>query len=332
MTGAPLRVLAWLVSYSPLNSLLCRHLLNGNNIHILREIGRAIGNQAAPLYFPMSRESNAMWQKWSEYAKDQPLEDILHPDSRINPLYKYGFQSKTRSKHRKYNTVMDYANAYRQGTISPTVAMQHTLTAIEHFKEQGLIIFSSIKEAEVLAQAQASTQRFESKATLGIFDGVPVVFKDMMSVKGHMICAGQRVEGETAHGRNFCSRATDDDPIVAHFRAAGAIILGVTVMTEGGVTPLGFNVHWQGPHSAYHKSRYSGGSSSGSAVAVATNLVPIAIGFDGGGSIRIPAAMSGDVQKRNMHSPVVHSQIGGIFRAVDDDCLHLHVGEAISER
>lgn len=63
----------------------------------------------------------------------------------------------------------------------------------------------------------------------------------------------------------------------------GAIILGSTVMTEFGVTPLGWSAHFQGPRNAHHPGHYPGGSSSGSAVAVACGLVPVAIGFDGGG-------------------------------------------------
>lgn len=107
----------------------------------------------------------------------------------------------------------------------------------------------------------------------------------MSDVKYHSICNGQ-------HPKK-CKQVLSDDPIVKRLRDAGAIIFGVTIMTEGGVTPLGYNVHYKGPFSPYSHNHYSGGSSSGSAVAVATGIVPIAIGFDGGGSIRIPASMSG---------------------------------------
>ena len=62
---------------------------------------------------------------------------------------------------------------------------------------------------------------------------------------------------------------------------------------EGGTTPLGHNTHYNGPFNPYSRQHYSGGSSGGSAVAVATGLVPIAVGFDSGGSIRLPACWSG---------------------------------------
>mmetsp|Transcript_20257 Transcript_20257/g.24566 ORF Transcript_20257/g.24566 Transcript_20257/m.24566 type:complete len:361 (+) Transcript_20257:132-1214(+) len=64
-------------------------------------------------------------------------------------------------------------------------------------------------------------------------------------------------------------------------------------MTEGGVTPLGYTLAYRGPFNPWNASFYSGGSSSGSAVAVALGICPVAVGFDGGGSIRIPSAMSG---------------------------------------
>lgn len=88
---------------------------------------------------------------------------------------------------------------------------------------------------------------------------------------------------------------TTDDVSVARFRAAGALIVGMTTMTEGGVTPLGYAAFFKGPYNPYNTSFYSGGSSGGSAVAVASGLTPVSIGFDGGGSIRIPAALSGCV-------------------------------------
>jgi len=84
-----------------------------------------------------------------------------------------------------------------------------------------------------------------------------------------------------------------DDILITRLKNVGAIIFGVTIMTEGGVSPLGFNAHFQGPVNAYDENHYSGGSSSGSAVAVASGIVPVAFGWDGGGSVRLPASCSG---------------------------------------
>ena len=84
-----------------------------------------------------------------------------------------------------------------------------------------------------------------------------------------------------------------DDPVVARLRDAGAIVVGATVMTEFGISPIGWNAHYGGARNPWDADRYAGGSSTGSAVAVAAGLLPVAVGFDGGGSVRVPAALTG---------------------------------------
>jgi Asp-tRNA(Asn)/Glu-tRNA(Gln) amidotransferase A subunit family amidase len=165
--------------------------------------------------------------------------------------------------------------------------MARTVAAVAALEEKGQVVFSHV-DATVASQAAASTARFAAGAPLSVLDGVPVAFKDMVDVAGAPICNGQARDSG-----NCVVSETDDPAVVARFREMGAIVFGITVMPEGGVTPLGYSAHWQGPVNAFSSQHYSGGSSSGSGVAVAANLVPLAIGYDGGGSVRIPASASG---------------------------------------
>jgi Asp-tRNA(Asn)/Glu-tRNA(Gln) amidotransferase A subunit family amidase len=161
------------------------------------------------------------------------------------------------------------------------------LKTIKEWEAQDFRVFASVIDQDVLEQAYQSDKRHAIGRPLSVFDGVPVAFKDMISIDKHIMYNGKHPK----RGDWFTS--SKDDIMVARFKNLGAIILGSTIMTEGGTSPLGYNSHFKGPFNPYALDRYSGGSSSGSAVAVACGLVPVAIGFDGGGSIRIPAAMSG---------------------------------------
>jgi aspartyl-tRNA(Asn)/glutamyl-tRNA(Gln) amidotransferase subunit A len=140
-------------------------------------------------------------------------------------------------------------------------------------------------EERALAEAAASDARWRSGAPRGVLDGVPVLVKEQTSVEGLPARAGSDL-GDP-------SPAAKDATCVARLRAAGAIVLGTTMMTEYGMTPLGFNPKRAMPRNPYATGHVAGGSSTGSGVAVATGVVPFALGGDGGGSIRIPSSLCG---------------------------------------
>ncbi len=140
-------------------------------------------------------------------------------------------------------------------------------------------------EARTRREAEAAAARYRAGRPLGPLDGVPYLVKDEVDVAGLPTRCG-----------SMCSppapRAADAT-CVARLQAAGAVFVGKTVMTEWGMSPLGQNPHARMPHNVHHAERAPGGSSTGSAVGVALGVAPLAIGTDGGGSIRIPASLNG---------------------------------------
>jgi len=276
-----LEVIAAILSNPYIGPPLRRMLLNDNGVEKLRELASQL--TVEPLHFPMDRVDSASWEKAAERS------------SSFDTSFKQNFLLNGIPNHPNHDStlpsVMDYNAAFRSGKTRPSEVMKATLDTIKSWEEEhDFKVFSHIISAEVMRQAEESDLRWAAGAPLSVFDGVPVAFKDMMDIKGHTVRDGKSPRPEHGH---LWKNATKDDLVVKRFREAGAVIVGLTIMTEGGCSPMGWNSHFQGPTSPFHRNRYSGGSSSGSAVAVATGLVPVAIGFDGGGSIRIPATMSG---------------------------------------
>jgi len=147
--------------------------------------------------------------------------------------------------------------------------------------------FSAFHEADVLQQARASQKRFEEGHPLSLLDGVPVAIKDEVDMLPYPTTVGTAFLGKEP--------AKQDSTVAARLRAAGALLVGKTNMHEIGINPNGANVTFGAVKNPYDATRDPGGSSSGSAAAVSSGLVPIAIGADGGGSIRIPASLCGVV-------------------------------------
>src|SRR6516165_10241146 len=118
--------------------------------------------------------------------------------------------------------------------------------------------------------------------------GLPVSIKDLFDVAGEVTLAGSRALDDAP-------RATADAPIVARLKAAGAVIIGRTNMTEFAFSGVGINPHYGTPGNPYDRRLIPGGSSAGAPASVADGMAAVAIGTDTGGSVRIPAALCGIV-------------------------------------
>lgn len=184
------------------------------------------------------------------------------------------------------SSALGYAAAYRKGDLTPVQAAEKILAAIEgdNAAPSPLHAFIYNDRADVLAQAQASTERIRAGQALSLLDGVPVAVKDEVDQAPYPSHGGTTFLG---------SQPAQDSTVVARLRAAGALLIGKANMPELGTDPCGFNARFGTVKNPYNPLYDSGGSSSGPAAAVAAGFCPLAIGCDGGGSIRIPAALCG---------------------------------------
>lgn len=184
-------------------------------------------------------------------------------------------------------TVARFVAAYKGG-LDPVAVVRKVHEGIEKLdgRDERLGLFISRKPEEVLAAAEASSQRLRAGKPLSVLEGVPVALKDEVDLEGHVTTLGTRFRKEVA---------TRDSTVAARLKAAGAIILGKLNMNEIGINPIGLNP-WHGPaRNPWNRNHITGGSSSASGAIVAAGLCPLSIGADGGGSIRIPAALCGIV-------------------------------------
>lgn len=248
---------------------LRRLLLNDNRLHRLRLLATKIiaAKRSSMMFYPMKQLSFEGLEEHRTLAAGA---------------------EEVRQRCGKYNGVLDYHEAFKAQRTTPLRVLETLFSVLDALPSE-LQPFSCMVDRDTLrAKAQQSGKRYSARKPLSVFDGVLVAFKDMVLMSGAVCTFG-------THASLGEGPAVKDDVTIARLKAAGAIAVGLTVMTEHGVTPLGYSVHGQAPMSAYGDGLFSGGSSSGSAVGAALGLFPVALGFDGGGSIRIPSAMQGIV-------------------------------------
>lgn len=266
LAGLPLRLFAALLE-SPLRGLLIPGLFESAGIAWLRRQRFEEAPTTTPLAFTGALATGPGYLPAEQW-----------PAARATPGP--GF---------RFATVHDYAAAYRAGRTTPEEVARRALAAVEACDsgDPPLRAFVAVQREDVLRQAREATERIRQGQALGIFDGVPVAVKDEVDMVPYPTTVGTAFLGKEP--------ARQDATAVARLRAAGALLLGKTNMHEIGIGVTGLNPHHGTVRNPYDPAHFTGGSSSGSAAAVVAGLCPVALGADGGGSIRIPASFCGVV-------------------------------------
>ena len=187
-------------------------------------------------------------------------------------------------------TITAAAAALTGGKITALQLAETCLARATDPSGEGKRVFIALSPEKVRAQATASDALRRYGIVPSPLAGVPISVKDLYDVQGEVTAAGSKALADSPP-------ADRDAPAIARLRAAGAVLMGRTNMTEFAYSGVGLNPHYGTPSSPWDRAtgRIPGGSSSGAAVSVADGMAIVGLGTDTGGSCRIPAALCGTV-------------------------------------
>jgi len=183
-------------------------------------------------------------------------------------------------------TIQNLAAALAAGRTTSRKLTETALARIEDPKGEGKRAFIKVYKTQALAAADASDALRKAGITPSPLAGLPVSIKNLCNVAGETTLAGSKALDDEPP-------AKQDAPVVARLRAAGAVIVGSTNMSEFAFSGVGANPHYGTPGNPADRRRVPGGSSSGAAVSVGDQMAVVALGTDTGGSVRIPSAVCG---------------------------------------
>jgi aspartyl-tRNA(Asn)/glutamyl-tRNA(Gln) amidotransferase subunit A len=222
-----------------------------------------------------------------------------------------------------FETIAQLANAFASRKLGPVDYTTRLLARIEAL-DPALAAFVGLTRARALAEAAAAEAAIRRGEAAGPLAGVPYAAKDIFDVAGEATMAGTRLLAGNVAG--------EDCTVVRRLREAGMVLLGKTHTVQFAATIVGINHELGTPHNPWHREPHvPGGSSSGSAVAVAAGLAPMALASDTGGSVRAPAALCGTVGLKTTVGRVSragvfplcasYDSMGALTRSVEDAAL-----------
>lgn len=172
----------------------------------------------------------------------------------------------------------------RRRELSAVEAVSAALTRVDRL-DRHLDAFCTLAPEQALADAHTIDRRLAAGDPVGPLAGVPLAVKDLISTKGLKTTFGSRLYADNV--------PDEDDIVVERLRAAGAIVIGKTNTSEFGYGAVGHNPLFATTRNPWNTALTPGGSSAGSAAAVAAGMVALSLGSDGGGSVRVPASLTG---------------------------------------
>ncbi len=232
-----------------------------------------------------------------------------------------------------FRSAIDLAKDIREKTLSPVEVVQNALCKIEEINPR-LNGFCFVYADEAIDRARGAEHDVLTGKLVGPLHGVPFAIKDFTPTSGKRTTLGSKI---------FEHWVPDyDPPLVDRLLKAGGIMIGKTTTPEFAHSSFTDSPLWGPTRNPWNPSCTAGGSSGGSAVAVATGCVPIAEGSDAGGSIRIPAALTGTVGLKpsfgRIPMGILPSAFDSIFhfgpisRTVSDAGLFLNVTQGPDDR
>lgn len=213
---------------------------------------------------------------------------------------------------RRMHSIAEAGRQFRSGALSPETLTEMFLERIQR-ENPRLNAFYEIFWDEARSSAATAARELRSGLDRGPLHGIPVAVKDLIDVKGYRTTAG-------AHPGFHPPAATEDAAVVERLRAAGAVLLGKTALHEWALGVSSNNAHFGPTRNPHDPARIPGGSSGGSAAALAAGLCLGALGTDTGGSIRIPASLCGVAGLKPTFGRVSTAGVFPLSRSLD------HVG------
>lgn len=179
-------------------------------------------------------------------------------------------------------SVVKASELLEEGKLTPVDLVELAIEATER-QQPSVNAYITFCPEQAREEAKRVTEEIRKYGRKGMLHGIPFAVKDLIDAEGLPTTMGSASMKDHVAEKDALS--------VAKLKNAGAILMGKTNTQEWGVGPAGDQSYFGPVHNPWDLARISGGSSSGSCAAVATGMVPIALGSDGGGSIRIPAAL-----------------------------------------